>query len=234
MKKIFLYIILAGLCAACSHKQEFSVEADIPRVGTQEITVVYTTPDGNRAVLTIPAIGGKFEFAGECADSADVEIFSANKQLLAAFGVRMNEQLKLVEEGDSLRFDGVPDRLIIRQFTAKADTTRRKFPELDLIVGYDTVAHFEPGGVWFFSSNRAERTSSFIDSIKAYDVQRVRDVYVSAELRQWMNNCRADSFKWQQGLMPDAPLRLDSILTVMPCLIEVDSTGMVLRVQRLE
>lgn len=234
MKKLFLYIILAVFCAACSHKPEFSVVADIPAVGTQEMTVVYTTPDGNRAVLTLPAISGKFEFTGECADSSDVEIFSANKQLLAAFGVRVNEKLKLVADGDSLLFEGLPDRVVIRQFIAKTDTAKRIFPELDLIVGYDTLAHFDPAGVWFFSGSREQRTPSFIDSIKAYDEKKVRDIFVSADLRMWMYNSRADSLKWPHALMPDAPLRLDSILTAMPCLVEVDSAGTVLRVQRLQ
>lgn len=234
MKKFALYFILLALCSACSKKAEFTVEADIPAVGTQEIKVIYTTPGNNRAVLTVPALNGKFEFSGECVDSADVEIFNANKKLLAAFGVRVYEELKLNGEGDSIWIESKPERTVIRKFEPEADTVSRQFPELELIVGYDTIAKFEPAGVWFFSSTRAERTSLFIDSIKAYDVKRVRDIYVSADQRQWMYYCRADSLKWQQALMPDAPLVLDGILTALPCLVEVDSLGTVLRVQRLE
>lgn len=235
MKKTLRYLIaMMCCCASCSKKQEFKVEAEIPRVGTQELTVIYTTPTGDRAVMAIPAIGGRFEFSGECQDSADVEIFSANKQLLAAFGVRLNDDLKLKADGDSLWFDGLTDRKILRKFEVETDTATRFFPELELIVGYDTLAQFEPEGVWFFSSNREQRTEAFIDSVKSYDQKKVRDVYVSADLREWIYYCRADSMKCRQALMPDAPLKLEGILTSIPCLIEVDSLGTILRFQRLE
>ncbi|MDE6818392.1 MAG: hypothetical protein K2J09_04375, partial [Muribaculaceae bacterium] len=64
--------------------------------------------------------------------------------------------------------------------------------------------------------------------------KRMRDVYVSADRRQWLKNSRSDSATWTCALMPDAPLVLRGILTSMPCLVEVDSAGSVLRVQRLE
>lgn len=210
------------------------MEGEVPRLGTQELTVVYTTASGDRAVMAIPAIDGRFEFAGECSDTANVEIFTANKLLLAAFGVKLNDKLKIVADGDSLWFEGTADRAILRKFEAEVDTTARVFPELELIVGYDTVETFEPQGVWFFSSSRDQRNDAFVDSLKSYDQKRVNDIFVSADLRLWMYYCSVDSLQCRQALMPDAPLRLEGILTAIPCLIEVDSVGTILRFQRLE
>lgn len=230
MKKL-LCLLLPALLAGCSDKKEFEIEADLPGVGTQEMTVVYTLGDGNRAVRAVAAIDGKFSFVGECGDSADVEIFTANKRLLAAFGVRTGEKLALRAEGDSLMIDG---REVLREFPQAAPADSLTFPELELLVAVDSVATIKPEGVWVFTSSVKERTPSVMDTMRAYDAGRVRDVYVSADERQWLRNCRADSAKWTCALMPDAPLTLAGILTSVPCLIEVDSVGTVVRVQRLE
>lgn len=225
---------ILGLCclllAACGHKNRVTVEANIPTVGTQAITVVFTTADGNRGVTTVPAIDGKFDFTVECNDSTQIELFTANKNLLAAFWGRMGEELKLNANGDSLFIAG---REVLRNFLPVSVADTLKFPELELIVGEDSVATFKPEGVWFFTATQQERTPAVIDSMKSYKSARVRDVFIGADHYHWSMIIRQDSLKWTHALMPDAPLRLKDILNFTPCLIEVDTAGTVLRVQRL-
>lgn len=82
-----------------------------------------------------------------------------------------------------------------------------------------------------------ERTPAVLDSMRKYskiDTIPVRDVYVSGDLSQWRLYTNRDSATWTQGLMPDAPLVFSGILTSTPCFVEVDSAGVVKRVQRLE
>ncbi len=223
-----------GLCclllAACGEKNQLNVEAEIPAVGTQAITVVFTTGDGNRGVLTVPALDGKFDFSIECNDSTDIELFTANKNLLAAFSGRKGEALTLSSQGDSLVIDG---REVRRSFEADTLAQWPEFPELELIAGDDSVALFKPEGVWFFTSSQQERTEAVIDSMKAYKASRVRDVFIGADHYYWNNVRRRDTTKWSHALMLDAPVKLRGILTHTPCLIEVDTAGTVLRVQRL-
>ncbi len=223
-----------GLCCliltACGEKNRVNVEAEVPSVGTQAITVVWTTPDGNRGVKTVPALDGKFEFTVECMDSTEIELFTANKNLLAAFSGRKDENLKLSSRNDSLYIDG---REVRTYFSAPSVNEWPEFPELELICGDDSVALFKPDGVWFFTSSQQERTPAVIDSMKAYKASRVRDVFIGADQYQWKTINRQDSIKWQRVLMVDAPLRLKGILTHTPCLVEVDTSGTVIRVQRL-
>lgn len=218
------------LLAACGEKNLVSVEADIPSVGTQAITVVFTTPDGNRGVATVPAIDGKFDFSVECSDSTDIELFTAKKDLLAAFSGRKGEELTLAAGNDSLYIDG---REILTTFVADTVSEWPEFPELELIADEDSVAVFKPEGVWFFTSSQQQRTPEVIDSMKAYRADRVRDVFIGADNYQWNTIKRQDSIKWKRALMPDAPVRLKGILTHTPCLIEVDTAGRVVRVQHL-
>lgn len=223
-----------GLCclllAACGNKNRVNVEADIPSVGTQAITVVYTGADGNRGVSIVPALDGKFEFSVECTDSTEIELFTANKNLLAAFSGYKGDDLKLNAAGDSLYIDG---RTVLRSFASASVTEWPEFPELELIVGDDSVASFKPEGVWFFTSSQQERTPAVLDSMKAYKAARVRDVFIGADQYEWNMIRRGDSLKWSRALMPDAPVRLRGILSYTPCLIEVDTAGTVLRIQRL-
>ena len=230
MKKL-LGLLMIALFVGCSNKTEFEIEAEVPSVGTQEITVVYTLSDGNRAVRKVAAIDGRFAFSGECVDSTSIEIFTANKLLLAAFGARIGEKLTLRADGDSLIIDG---RTVLREFPMEQPADSVRFPAIHLLVAMDSTATLEPVGVWVFTSSVKERTPSVMDTIRAYDKKRMRDVYVSADRRQWLKNSRSDSATWTCALMPDAPLVLRGILTSMPCLVEVDSAGSVLRVQRLE
>lgn len=223
-----------GLCCllltGCGEKREVMVEAELPSVGTQEITVVYTTVGGNRAVTQVAAFDGKFDFSVECADSTEIELFTANKRLLGAFLGRKGEELVLSARGDSLYIDG---REVRREFDTVRVTELPTFPELELFVSHDSVATFKPEGVWFFTASDKERTPQVLDSMKAYKADRVRDVYISPDRYHWDMINRKDSVKWVRALMPDAPVRLQNILTSTPCLIEVDTAGTVLRVQKL-
>lgn len=238
MKRAHIAFVAACLAVAgCGGEKSFRVEIDVPAIGTQEVTVVYTTADGDRSVIRVPAIDGRFEFEGRGGEQSTVELYRANKTLFAAFAVSDGEKVKLESEGDSLFVSGTDDfRPVV---TAYADTVVSSWPEFvsqELIITRDSSHVYEPEGVWFFTSNSQERTHSVLDSIKAYvEADKiVRDVYVSTDLTQWRIITRPDSATWTQGLLPDGPLALDGILLFTPCLVEVDSAGVVSRVQRLE
>ena len=135
MKK-FLGLLMIALFVRCSNKKEFEIEAEVPSIGTQEITVVYTLSDGNRAVRKVAAIDGRFAFSGECVDSTSIEIFTANKLLLAAFGARTGEKLTLRTDGDSLIIDGRP---VLREFPMEQPADSVRFPAIHLLVAEDEI-----------------------------------------------------------------------------------------------
>lgn len=235
IKKI---VFALGVCllTACGGKKEFRVSVDVPKVGTQAMTVVYKTAGGERVVSRMPAIDGKFEFTGQSADTTMVEIFTAKKALFASFPVADGMDVELLSSGDSLYVagSGLP---VVTSFADSITASWPKFSELELVILHDSVATFPPEGIWFFSSSNTERSKAFLDSIRRYakvDSPAVRDVFVSADLSQWRLYANRDSATWTQGLLPDAPLALRDILQFTPCLIEVDTAGTVLRVQRLE
>ncbi len=236
LKKIFLSVFGMLLLSSCGGNKQFSVDVDIPSVGTQEMIVVYMTEGGERVVMRLPAIDGKFEFSGESMDTTSVEIFNAKKSLFATFPAVNGMKLRLKSEGDSLIIEGadVAVRNVLDTFIVDELPL---FRELELVVAYDSVASFKPEGVWFFTSSAMERGASVMDSIRKYswiDTLEVRDVYVSGDMSRWRMLTARDSATWIQGLLPDAPIALKGILTSTPCMVMVDSSGVVERVQRLE
>lgn len=236
LKKIILFASVVLLLSACGGNKKFSVDVDIPSVGTQEMTVVYMTEGGERVVMRLPAIDGKFEFNGVSRDTTSLEIFNAKKSLLATFHAVNGMKLSLKSEGDSLIIEGADVEVRNAVDTVVVEEMPR-FRELELVIAYDSVASFKPEGVWFFTSSAAERSSSVMDSIRKYakiDTAEVRDVYVSADMSQWRMSTARDSATWTRGMLPDAPIALSGILRSTPCMVVVDSAGVVERVQRLE
>lgn len=234
MKKLFLAIVAAVL-TGCGGDKTFEVEVDIPAIGTQEMTVVYTSGNGNRAVIKVPALEGKFSFEGIGVPESTVEIFKANKRLFASFPAVNGQKLKLVADGDSLYLEDSQTVVV----TAYADTVVTAWPKFvspELVMGVDSVHTFEPEGVWVFTASVQERTAALTDTLKAYAKGKkpLRDVYVSADMTQWRMFTQRDSATWTQALLPDGPVALKGILLSTPCLVEVDTAGVVSRVQRLE
>lgn len=236
MMKFFYFALPVLMLSSCGGKKSFHVEVDVPSVGTQEITAVYMTADGDRTIKRIPAIEGKFEFSGISADTTTVELFNAKKLLLASFPAINGMNLELRGSVDSLYLKGMDTKVI----TAIADTTVSEWPafgDVELVIRQDSVASFGPHGIWFFTSSTMERTKPVLDSIRKYaeaDTIPVRDVYISGDISQWRLYTNRDSATWTRGLMPDAPLALRGIILSTPCLVEVDTAGTVRRVQRLE
>lgn len=220
-----LSILSVLLLASCGSKPIVEIGGEVPSLGTQELTVVYTVGNGDRAVLKVPAVNGKFEFAAQCADTTDIEIFTANKQLFVAFGTTRGEKLEMSAYADSLVIDG---HKLLREFPAEEIADYPEFPALELLVDIDSTTLLPPQGIWVFTSSQAERTDAVMDTLRK-NTDNVREVYVSADWRTWRTICRDDSAKWTHALMPDAPLRLKGILTATPCLIEVDSAARILR-----
>lgn len=235
IKKLFP-IFCVVLLSACGGKKEFNVAVDVAAVGTQAMTVVYATETGERVILRVPAIDGKFEFKGVSSDTTSVEVFNAKKTLFVTFCAVNGMDLTIKAKGDSLYADGA-DVSVYKTIDAVTPDSLPMFAGLELVVGYDTIASFKPEGVWFFTSTTMERTKPVLDSMRKYagiDSVEVRDVYVSADMSQWRMFTARDSATWTQGMLPDAPIALRGILTSTPCFVEVDSAGIVMRVQRLE
>lgn len=224
-----------ALATGCGGKKTFKVDVDVPAVGTQEMTVIYTTADGDRSVVRVPALDGKFSFEGRSGGESTVELYKANKTLFAAFNITDGENARLLADGDSLYLDGV-ESLITTAYADSVVTEWPKFVSPELVMGYDSINTFEPEGIWIFTVSSEERSDAVLDTIRAYvkDKKTVRDVYVSADIAQWRMFTRRDSATWTQALLPDAPLALKGILLTTPCLVEVDTAGTVSRVQRLE
>lgn len=236
MAKNLLICVSILLLSACGGKGSFHISVDVPAVGTQEMTVVYAVEGGERVVLRRPALEGKFDFTGNSADTTTVEIYNARKQLFASFPAADGMELELKSAGDSLYIQDSAFRVV----TSIADTVVTSWPEfreLELVIQHDSVASFPPEGIWFFTSSGMEREPALMDSIRKYakiDTLNVRDVYVSADLGQWRMIANRDSATWTQGLLPDAPIVLQGILNSTPCMVEVDTAGTVIRVQRFE
>lgn len=236
MTKLLYLAIPVLLLSSCGGNKTFRVNVDVPSIGTQEMTVVYLTDNGDRTVIRLAAIDGKFEFSGTGTDTTTIELFNAKKLLIASFPVINGMDVELRGKSDSLYIEDSD----LRVTTAIADTTVSEWPKvgnIELVMRMDSVATFGPHGIWFFTSSTMERKPAVIDSIRKYakaDTIPVRDVYISGDISQWRLYTNRDSATWTRGLMPEAPLELNGIVLSTPCLVEVDTAGVVRRVQRLE
>lgn len=226
IRKLFSLMILCLGLAACGGPEDFHVTIDSPTIGTQRLTVVYTLPDGNRAVEEPTAVEGHAEFRGNAPAQSFVEIFSSSGAKLAEFYAVNGDKIQITFGDEGARIQGTTvviehDSLI----PAGEDTV--KFVAPKVIVGRDTSETWPAEGVWIFTSNLKERRDAVMDSIRA-NRKKIRDVFVSVEFDSWREITRRDSATWKQGLLPEGPLAVPA-LTSTPLMLEVDSAGIILR-----
>lgn len=260
MKKLLYVFVAALLLTACKEEKEIlKVSVSASDIGTQQMTVVYTTPDGNRASFSLPAVNGAFDFEIDAPAPSVIEIFSASNKALFAPLIGENgesitlrrvdgalkaedssrsQQLIDYKEGDSISGFSPEVRDAIRIVRLKASRTDwPRFTSPELVIAKDSVLTPEAEGLWVFTSTDFQRTSMLLDSLRAYADRKsppLRDVFVGTDLAMWRMAVQRDSATWLQALSPDAPLVLSGILTSTPMLVEVDSAGTVLRTQLLE
>lgn len=262
MKTMLIGCAMCAVLASCGGTNKFDIKVDSPRIGTQLMTIVYTLPDGNRVVKSLPAVEGKFEFSGTAAEPSIVEIFTSNKQLYATLiatngdeialygdeegnkrieGSELSTQLQRLAAAYNDTIDYTTQPAIVQQalreiYASASRTDTAKFVSPELYIGRDSTKVFEAKGTWVFTSAAEERTAEFLDTLRKYhnDKRHVRDVWVGNDTSQWSVMTRNDSAKWTQAMLPDAPLQLKAHLRSTPVIIEVDSAGNVVRVQRFE
>lgn len=258
MNRLFLIIAMGLAMVACKDKpRDFNVKVEAPGIGTQQVTVVYTTDDGNRRSISLPSVNGQFEFSGSSSSPSIIEIFTSSKQLYTAVIAQNGESLVLRAIDGGFQVDGSERSNVLANYKPGTDTvgmsaevrraidvvytehSRDNMPTFispEVIIGRDSVTTFEAEGVWVFTSSLNERTKSVLDTLRARaDVTKnVRDIFVSTDTVSWRVYTRRDSATWTQAMLPDGPLKLQGILTSTPLLVEVDSLGVVKRTQRLE
>ncbi len=261
MKKILFGCAMCAMLASCGDADEFEVKVDSPGIGTQLMTVAYTIADGNRVVNSFPAVDGKFEFKGASAELSIVEIFTSNKQLYATLIATNGDKIALYDDKEgNKRVEGSELSAQLMQLVATYNDTSdytmhpaivqqalreiyasairsdtAKFVSPELYIGRDSTKVFETEGIWVFTSSAEERTTELLDTLRKYhgDKRKVRDVWVGNDTSLWRAMTRSDSAKWAQAMLPDAPLQLKAHLRSTPVIIEVDSTGNVVRVQSI-
>lgn len=253
----FVKILFALAFASCSKPApHFTVSADLPQIGTQSLTVIYTTDDGNRHAMPVTAVEGKFEFEGSAETTSLVEIYTSKQQLYATLLVKNGESISLSgnkgefkAEGNELSQQlldyaegadtaGLPEevRRAIESLYLTAEIAEGKFVSPEVFIKADSVYTFPPEGVWVFTSSDKERNAELLDTLRHYAKQKgvnVRDIYVGSDLWQWKTMTRSDSATWTQALSPDAPVTLNGILTSTPMLLEVDTAATIIRKQIL-
>ncbi len=258
LNRLFLIIAIGIALVACKRQpQEFNVKVDAPGIGTQQVTVVYTTDDGNRRSISLPAVNGQFEFSGSSISPSVIEIFTSNKMLFAALIAQNGESVTLQKADSVIEVHGSDRARMLVNYKPGSDTiglpaevrqaidivytehSREQWPKFEspeLVIGRDTVATLDAEGVWVFTASLTERTSSVLDTLRARSeiTSNVRDVFISTDTVSWRVYTRRDSATWTQAMLPDGPLKLRGILTSTPLLVKVDSLGTVTNVQRLE
>lgn len=252
-------VIAIGLVLVACNKEpkDFNIRVESPNIGTQQVTAVYTTEDGNRRSISVAAVDGAFEFVGSSSTPSVVEIFTSNKQLYAAVIAQNGESITLRGTDNGFEVEGSERAHLFANYKPGNDTiglpadvrnaidivytehsrdNRPVFEAPELIIGRDSVTTLPAEGVWVFTSSMNERTESLLDTLRARAKMEppLRDVFISTDTISWRIYTRRDSATWTQAMLPDGPLALRGILTSTPLLVEVDSLGVVTRVQSLE
>lgn len=255
-----LYMLGAALAlVGCKGEPKaFHVNVNVPTIGTQQISVIYTTDDGNRRSMSMPAVNGSFKFSGQNASVAIIETYTTHKQLLFALLAKNGDKIKLTaNDNGEYVVEGNNDAQLLVNYKPGNDTigfpyevrkaidviykvqSREDWPKFrspELIVGKNRLDTFACEGIWVFTASKSERTKSVLDTIRKHAAldAPVRDVFVGTDTVNWRVITRKDSANWTQAMLPNGPLALDSILTSTPVLVQVDSLGSVIRVQRLQ
>lgn len=225
--KLLLPLLLL-LFAACSGPKKFNVEIDSESLGTQKLTVVYTLPDGNRVVIEPTAVDGHLKFSGSSAEPSTVEVFTSSGAKLVNFTAINGDKIKITFGPEGAIISG-SSKSPTDTIAAPADTAR--FIPPAIIVGSDSSEIWAAEGIWVFTSSATERTKAVMDTIRS-NKKRVRDVMITSGFDTWHDATRYDSATWHRGLLPEGPVAIQQ-LTSTPLLLEVDSTGQILRRQKL-
>lgn len=223
-----LPLLLLVLLAGCSGPKDFNVEIKAESLGTQKLTVVYTQPDGNRVFIEPTAVDGLLKFSGSSTEPSMVEVFTSSGAKLVSFMAVNGDHIKISFGADGAIISGT-SKTLTDTLAAPPDTTRFSAPAI--IVGRDSSVVWDSEGIWVFTSSATERTKAVMDTIRAHK-KRVRDVFVTSGYDTWYDATRYDSASWHQGLLPEGPVAIPQ-LTSTPLLLEVDSTGQILRRQKL-
>lgn len=239
MKKLLTACAIFVVLSSCGGAKKFNVEVEANELGTQLMTIVYTTEGGNRVMKSVPAVDGKFSFDGVASGVSTVEIFNSKKQPFAAFLASNGEDITLTKDsnGDiSIEGSELSSRLLDDFYSSKSRCDSGTVASPELFIRNDSVVTLPVEGYWFFTSTSDERTEELIDSIKSHSKQKhaVRDIWIGTDTLQWRSATRRDSATWIQALLPDAPLHFKNVLTSTPMMIETDSAGTVIRIQRFE
>lgn len=262
MKKLLTACAIFVVLSSCGGAKKFNVEVEANELGTQLMTIVYTTEGGNRVVKSVPAVDGKFSFDGVASGVSMVEIFNSKKQPFAAFPVSNGEDITLTKDSngeisiegselssrlfellktycDTTDYSQEPTeivRLLDDFYSSKSRCDSGTVASPELFIRNDSVVTLPVEGYWFFTSTSDERTEELIDSIKSHGKQKhaVRDIWIGTDTLQWRSATHRDSATWVQAMLPDAPLHFKNVLTSTPMMIETDSAGTVIRIQRFE
>ncbi len=219
---------LALALAACGGPKKFKVTIDSDNLGTQKLTVVYTLPDGNRAVLEPTVVDGHVEFTGSAPEPSTVEVFASSGNKIAEFKAWNGDKIIINLTADGMTISGTsvaPDSTTI----SAPDSLRFAAPRV--VILRDSSEVWATEGIWIFTAEAGERTAAVMDSIKAHR-KTVRDVFVSTDYDTWRDIQRHDSANWKQGLLPEGPVAVEA-LTSTPLLLETDSAGRILRTVKL-
>lgn len=107
LNKLLLLILPLLLATSCSGSKEFRLDAASDDIGTQNITLIYTT-DGSFHVESVPAVDGHFSITGTLSAPTFVEVYTGSGSLLGEF---------IVEGGDHIeaRFSALnPENISIK------------------------------------------------------------------------------------------------------------------------
>lgn len=254
--KLLRFLIPLALVACSKPAPHFTVSADLPQIGTQSLTAVYTTDDGNRHAVPVTAVEGKFEFEGKSEDPALVEIFTSKGLLYSALIVQNGEHISLsgtpgnfkaegndlaqrlldYKEGDDTIGLSLEVRRAIESLYLTAALPTAKFISPEVFIKADSVFTFPVEGIWVFTSDDKQRTPELLDTLRHYAKQKdvnVRDIYIGCDMWQWKTLIRRDSATWTQALSPDAPVILNGVISSTPVLLVVDSAATIVRKELL-
>lgn len=84
LNKLLFLLLPALMATGCSGSGEFRLDAVSDDIGTQNVTLIYSSGDSYR-VESVPAIDGQFSITGNLSAPAFVEVYTGNGSLLGEF-----------------------------------------------------------------------------------------------------------------------------------------------------
>lgn len=222
-----LLLFALGALTACGGPKDFKVKIDSESIGTQRLTVVYTLPDGHRAVVEPTAVDGHTEFTGHASEPSVVEVFTSSGARLVTFTALNGEKISISFDADGTPVITGAAHQSTDTVTAASAADTLRFTSPRVIVDRDSSEVWPAEGTWVFTSSGKERSKAVMDTIRAHG-KKVRDVFVGTDIDLWRDIHRHDSATWKQGLLPEGPVAVPA-LTSTPLLLEVDTAGRIIR-----